>query len=326
MRKLFKTVVASALTAAIMLGNALAVSTPIVSPFITDASIVASASGITDTGGGGTGTDGNTPEVKLRSNLKSGKVTQGGTAVVDVSGNKYNKDGGGKYTYTELVKLAETEDATSGTNLSTGYINQTKFGELKSSAKSDFLNDMNNVATATIDTSDGLVTEDTRQEWLAGVQRCPGVGTQLIAALLENTKPDYAKANQIYQPFGGIIGTVMALLAILLMGLLGLVMVTDLAYIGIPWVQAFLAGDDNGGKGKPKFVSWEAYSAVQQAEGSGGGNGQSSGAEKAAVSLYLKKRVLMLVILGICLLYLVQGRIWALISWMLDLMSGFDGV
>lgn len=258
-------------------------------------------------------------DTELKNNLKSGTVGTG-TKTVDVSSKTYKLDGGGTVKYTELID---------GDSLSTGYINENEFNKLKGSEKSKFLGDMNNVANGTIDNSK-IVTEDTRTTWLNNVQNCNGVGTQLMTALLQNTKPDYATANKIYKPFSGVVSTALGLGAILIMAALGIVMVLDLSYIGIPLFRGFCDGGDSGngqgdGGARGKLVSFEAHSAVQEAEGGQGGGGQNGGSKKTAVAIYFKKRVIMLIVLGICLLYLIQGQIFTLVSWILDLMSGFLG-
>lgn len=256
---------------------------------------------------------------ELHTNLKQGYMgADAKTAKINVSDHTYKLEGGGTVKYTDLSNGEE----------STGYINEVQFNKLSGSEKSKFLGDMNNVANGTIDNSD-IVTEDTRTTWLNNVQNCDGIGSQLMTALLQNTKPDYAKANRIYKPFSGVVSTVLGLGAILIMAALGIVMVLDLSYIGIPLFRGFCDGGEGsngqGGGAKGKLVSFEAHSAVQEAEGGQGGGGQSGGSKKTAVAIYFKKRVIMLIVLGVCLLYLIQGQIFTLVSWILDLMSGFLG-
>ena len=258
-------------------------------------------------------------DAELKNNLRNGTVGTG-TKSVDVSEKTYKLDGGGTVGYKELIDKDSDN---------TGYINEAQFNRLRGSEKSKFLGDMNNVATATIDNSD-IVTEDTRTTWLNNVQNCDGIGSQLMTALLQNTKPDYASANKIYKPFSGVVSTCLGLGAILIMAALGIVMVLDLSYIGIPLFRGFCDGEGSGngqggGGAKSKLVSYEAHSAVQEAEGGQGGGGQGGGSKKTAVGIYFKKRVIMLIVLGVCLLYLIQGQIFTLVSWILDLMSGFLG-
>lgn len=239
-------------------------------------------------------------------------ITNGGgtTTQKDATDKTYPKEGGGSYAYSELVEK--------------GYVNG-NFTELTSKGKENLLTDMNTYAESAVKENSNI-TNQTKTTWLTNLQQCNGVGTQLMNTILQNTKPDYATANRIYEPFSGIVGTCLALGAILIMAFLGITMVLDLSYIGIPAFRMMVGGDDKGGKdGKPKFISWEAVSAVTQAEGGNGGSGQDGSSNKVAVGIYFKKRVIMLIVLGVCLLYLISGQIYTLVSWILDLVSGFLG-
>ena len=239
-------------------------------------------------------------------------ITNGGgiTAQSENQEKTYPKEGGGSYQYSELVEK--------------GYVNG-NFTELTSKGKENLLTDMNTYAESAVKENSNI-TNQTKTTWLTNLQQCNGVGTQLMNTILQNTKPDYATANRIYEPFSGIVGTCLALGAILIMAFLGITMVLDLSYIGIPAFRMMVGGDDKGGKdGKPKFISWEAVSAVTQAEGGNGGSGQDGSGNKVAVGIYFKKRVIMLIVLGVCLLYLISGQIYTLVSWILDLVSGFLG-
>lgn len=261
---------------------------------------------------------------ELASYIRAGGDTAKTTDTNMYKGNKlYDKQGGGTYGWTDLVT---TDGLVSG-----------NFTNLTSSAKEELLTDMNQLADNKISDDEtnaanngkksrSQVTSQTKSNWLVNLQQCNGVGTQLMNTILQNTKPDYATANRIYEPFSGIVGTCLALGAILIMAFLGITMVLDLSYIGIPAFRMMVGGDDKGGKdGKPKFISWEAVSAVTQAEGGNGSGGQDGSGNKVAVGIYFKKRVIMLIVLGVCLLYLISGQIYTLVSWILDLVSGFLG-
>ena len=79
---------------------------------------------------------------------------------------------------------------------------------------------------------------------------------------------------------------------------------------------------DGDKKGMAKFlVSHEATSAVREAEGSDSGQGSY----KYAIGIYLRRRAIALIILGICLLYLVQGQIYVFVGFIMDLVQGFLG-
>lgn len=259
-------------------------------------------------------------DIKLMTSILQGC---GGTGE-NFSTKTYTIDGGGKATWDMLLDKDSP---------GTGYINETNFKALKASAKSEFINDLMTIADDTIDdpanVGEDSVTPETKKSWLDNVQKCDGVGSQLMTTLLANTKPDYVTANRIYQPFSGVVGTCLGLGAILMMAFIAITMVLDLMYIGIPAFRMFCdpsTGNGGGGQSdKPKFISYEAISSIKMAEEGDGSSGQNGGTNKVAVGIYFKKRVIMLLLLGICLLYLVSGNIFTLVGWMLDLVSGFLG-
>lgn len=213
-----------------------------------------------------------------------------------------------------------------------GMVNEANFKKLTNESQRQLIKDMNSVAedilrSDSVNEDGSSYSDEDYQNWVQQLQQCDGVGSRLISTLMANTKPDFASANRIYQPFSGTVGTVLGLVAVLLMAALAIVMVLDLSYIAIPFVRNLLDGgsSDNGnGSGgiKSKFVSWEAYNAVQQVEAGGGNSGNGGGDNKTAVGIYFKKRIIMLLILGLCLLYLVQGEIFTMVGWFMDLVSG----
>lgn len=241
------------------------------------------------------------------------------TKMGGTDGTKTNEDINGTMGATELVRSTD------------GFLYEEKFRKLTDNSQRQLIKDLNASAEKVLNTenTDGVLeyTDQDYQNWVEQLQQQDGVGTRLISTLMANTKPDFASANRIYQPFSGTVGTVLGLVAVLLMAALAIVMVLDLAYIAIPFVRNLLDGgssdNGNGGGGiKSKFVSWEAYNAVQQVEAGGGNGGNSGGDNKTAVGIYFKKRIIMLLILGLCLLYLVQGEIFTMVGWFMDLVSG----
>lgn len=241
----------------------------------------------------------------------------------DYSSRTYKCSDGGYKVYSELAKNDIQQP-----------IDENTLGTLTTGAKNQFLTDYYNAGQSVINWSkknnyESGITEEAGTNWLERIQSTAGVGSQLMTTLMAQTKPDYITANRLYAPFSGTVGTILGIVAILIMAFLAITMVLDLAYIAIPAFQLFIEGDGQGGGqggGKKKsFISHEAMEAVQMAEGGQGGGGQSGSSNKLAVSIYFKKRVLMLVVLGICLLYLVSGNIFSLVGWFIDLLSGFLG-
>lgn len=239
----------------------------------------------------------------------------------DYSTRTYKMKDGGYYTYTELTSSTPSI-----------AVKDAELSKLTSGAKREFLSDYYSAALRYVDywESKGSentngVTSETMNSLLTILQNKAGVGSTLISSIMSQTKPDFVSANRIYAPFSGIVGTVLGLVAVLIIAFLAITMVLDIAYIAIPTFQLFVDGDGGQGGQKKSFISYEAMQAVQQAQGGGGGSGQDGGLKKVAVFIYLKSRVLMLIILGVCILYLVSGNIFSLVGLLIDLMSGFLG-
>lgn len=228
--------------------------------------------------------------------------------------NEYEIEGGGYMKGSELFTKDETTNGMYD-------LDEGAFNSLTSSAQTELVSD---IAEASYDAQETntTITDVTIQDWWRELQSKDGVGSKFLNVVLENTKPDFVSANKIYKPFSGIVGTVMGLIAVFGMGLLGIVMVADIFYIVIPPVRMFVSDSENGDNGKlpvSKIFTNDAIYAVRVAEDSK----DSSGSKKQALGVYLKRRIPMLILLGICLLYLVSGRIYTLVSWILDLVAGF---
>ena len=231
----------------------------------------------------------------------------------EIAGNEYEKEGGGHLTGDEILVLDGTE-----------YVfDEDAFNQLTSAAQTDIINDIKAASDNSVDTN-ADVSEETVQNWFKELQSIDGVGSKLMTTILGNTKPDFVTANTLYEPFSGIVGTILGLLSVLLMAFLGIVMVLDISYIALPPMRMLVAEGGNDGKNKTlksNLISNDAIYAVKVAEDNDGGDGS----KKQALGVYLKRRIPMLILLGVCLLYLIQGQIYTLVGWILDLVSGFLG-
>lgn len=262
----------------------------------------------------------------LKTNVRQAKQPPGyGDQLKPITEKKYKRSGGDYYLYVEI---------TDASNQTADIISESRYNELTAGAKQDFLKDFIQLAYNWEDShskngstvAGEVITGETVTDLLDELQQVSGAGSQIMAALMSDTKPDYATANRIYKPFSGIVGTALGLLSIIIMSLLAVTMALDIAYIVIPAFQLALdGGDDNGsGKGMAKIISQEARSAVKSVS-DGGGSGQSGSGNKIAIGQYFKMRWKALLLLGICLLYLVQGQIYSFVAWIIDLVSGFLG-
>lgn len=276
----------------------------------------------------------------LITTLISGTYTSSKTSTVyEFSQNNYKmSDGGYAIWYTVW-----NQDATGTSNTGSGSnsLLSSTFEALTASAKQNFLEDAFTLANAMADdtaykakngmvTGDDEVTDETVSDFLTAMQNCSGMGSTMLASILQNTKPDYVTANRIYKPFSGPVSTVLGLLCIVIVALLGVSIALDIFYITVPAVQLALDGDDGtgkeeGSKGVGKLISVAARNAVKSQADGGGSNGQSGSGNKMALGLYAKARWKEMLVLGLCLLYLVQGQIYSFIAWFINLLSGFLG-
>lgn len=276
--------------------------------------------------------DPNVPLGNLRTQIALGKYTSTTQQkVIDYTNNQYKLDGGGVALYSEVINITP--------NSMSDPVFTAKFESLKRKDKQDILEDVFSLAQAmaydtahsdTVAAGGAAVTDDTVNAFLELVQNESGMGSQMLAMLLQNTKPDFVSANRIYEPFSGTVGTILGVISILIMAFLGITMALDLAYIAIPGFQLLCGGEQgqggaqgqsgSGGNFIGGLISKEAKSAVQGSEG-----GQGQGDKKSAIGQYFKHRVWMLVMLGICLLYLVSGNLWSGIAGLIDMLSGFLG-
>lgn len=140
--------------------------------------------------------------------------------------------------------------------------------------------------------------------------------SNLVRQLSTDVSADFAGGYSLFKPFAGPIGVVFGLIAILVFMGLTLSMLIDISFIVIP---AFQLLDD--GKQPPHVlflkVSTEAWNAVHDAEK------DNNGARKQAIYLYLQTRIKQLAVIGLCILYLVSGKIYTLLAMFIDSFMGF---
>lgn len=199
-----------------------------------------------------------------------------------------------------------------------GYtIDEKNFKRLSSKGQKEAVSDIAEYSNQAVGVAEG-VEEETVQLWWKELQSKQGVGSKFMTEILKNTKPDFVAANRVYAPLAEPIGVLMGIVSVALMSLLGLSMVSDIAYITLPPVRA-LAPEGEGKKNSYIFSHDAMYSVKEVEEGNG------DGSKKQALGIYFKRKAFMLILLGICLLYLVQGELYTLVGYILDLVSGFLG-
>ena len=157
---------------------------------------------------------------------------------------------------------------------------------------------------------------------------CGQANAAMVAALFQDTKADMFSALRIFQPFNGIVGTILGVCVLALIILLIGSTALDMAYINFPIARNFMygkdkeGGDKGGGAKKPWGVTADAWSVVNECEG-GGGSGGDSGYKNANIA-YFKRRVITYIVVAIMILYLLSGQLAGLIGWLMNLVSGFS--
>lgn len=247
-----------------------------------------------------------------------------------LAGNQYAASGGGTISGQTLFSQASYTGAAAGAGAGAD-LNEAEFSKLTSAAQTQLVKDIADasyeVMNDPVANQGNAISEDTIQDWWKHLQTKKGAGSKFLSVILENTKPDFVTANEIYKPFSGIVSTILGLIAVIGMALLGVIIVADIFYIVIPPVRMLVADDvssgvqGGGGRKSSKLFSDDAMYAVKVAEESD----DAGGSKKQALGIYLKRRIPMLILLGICLLYLVSGQIYVFVGWILDLVSGFLG-
>ena len=226
----------------------------------------------------------------------------------EVNSKKYAVEGGGTLTGAQLVQ--------------NGAILDSNYNRLTPKARQELITDMvqvaeNEVAKTEKKQEDGnnisgdAITAQTQQTWIQEIQNHPGVGTRMLTDILQTVKPDFAAARYIFEPFAGPLNTLIALGVIMLMTFLTLTFVFDLSYINIALFQAAASKEGQEGFSLGSLISKEARTAVEDADGG-----------KVPTWTYFKKRSIGLIVLGLCLLFFVQGEIYTIVGWLLDMLSG----
>ena len=161
---------------------------------------------------------------------------------------------------------------------------------------------------------------------------CGSANAAMVAALFQDTKADMFSALRLFQPFNGIVGTLLGICVLALVVLLIGSTALDMAYINFPIARNFMygkdkegGGDKNGGAKKPWGVTADAWSVVNECEGSGGSSSSGGGKYKNANIAYFKRRIITYIVVSIMILYLLSGQIASLIGWLMSLVSGFGG-
>lgn len=121
--------------------------------------------------------------------------------------------------------------------------------------------------------------------------------SQAIRWLSSDASADVASAADWLSPYASVISTTWGVLCLIIMTMLALTMTLDLAYMTIPPLRSLLTSSK---KGRPWFVSVEAFNAIKHADDTGGNY----------LAYYLKKRFISCIVIGTIIVMMVTGKIF----------------
>lgn len=132
--------------------------------------------------------------------------------------------------------------------------------------------------------------------------------TNALKYLQTDANADFVSAKKYFDPWSGVLGTILGVLSVAIFMFSSLSMVFDVSYLTIPGVQAILErGEDNV---KPFGVSKEAYTSKQDAE--------RDTEYKNVLAIYMKRRVGLIFAMSICVGYLISGKIYDIAIMFID--------
>lgn len=129
-----------------------------------------------------------------------------------------------------------------------------------------------------------------------------------VKYLQSDVSADFVEAKAWFAPFSGPVSTVLGVLALLIFLFMGASMLFDIAYLVLPGFQMVV---ERGEPDKRPFgVSNEAWKANKEMADI---NNKSN-----CMTIYLKKRIPVILLIAICLGYLISGKIYELMVYFID--------
>lgn len=129
-----------------------------------------------------------------------------------------------------------------------------------------------------------------------------------VKYLQTDASADFVAARSWFRPFSGVIGTIMGCLCLAIFIFMSMSIVFDIAYLVLPGFQALLEhGEENK---RPFGVSREAWKANIESE--------KESEPKSVMTIYLKKRIPVMILISICLGYVISGMIYDIVVFFID--------
>lgn len=164
--------------------------------------------------------------------------------------------------------------------------------------------------------TDSKISSTNRNKIYNFVSEADTAVSTLVRQLSNDVQADFASAYATFRPFSGTLGWIMGCIALGIFVALAFTVLLDMAYINLPAVQMMLSGyaEKHPGRG---IVSVEAVKAVKECASKEGTDYVNP------LWVYMRCKTKQFVALGICLLYLVSGKLFTLVAYVVDLFNGF---
>jgi hypothetical protein len=216
-----------------------------------------------------------------------------------------------------------------------GYIPGNKFESLTTTSQQDLLDRVQAYGVAYAQTTNEKFDTSTAvADWWDRVVSTNGVGANYVSSLTQGLKADLTAGYSVFKPLQSIINTILGAGAIIIIAFLLVSILIDLFYITLPPVRMAMEGSGKNGNGSrgasyspghnhgggganggPKYVSAAAREAV---------NAEESG--ENGLMLYLKKSIVKIIVLALCLVLLISGQIFTFVGWVLNLVADMFGL
>ena len=132
--------------------------------------------------------------------------------------------------------------------------------------------------------------------------------TKAIKYIQTDASADFESAGSVFRPFGSTIGIVLGVIAICIFVFMGMSVVFDIAYLVLPPFKALVERGET--HKRPVGVSKEAWATSKEVE--------SGDTKKNVMSVYVSKRVPVMIIMAICLGYVISGKIYDVMTYIVN--------
>ena len=181
----------------------------------------------------------------------------------------------------------------------------TNYAKLKTEDKEVF---METALSATSKSGLNVKTKNKVYNFIAGQDTAV---TSAMKYLQSDANADFLEAKKWFDPFSGVIGTILGVLCTAILLFTALSILIDIFYLVLPGVQAILErGEENK---RPIGVSREAYTSLKDSE--------KDAEYRNVITIYLKRRIGLLILMSICIGYLISGKIFDVVAFLIDAFS-----